>query len=141
MSANNRRDFLKKAGLGMLFAVPATMIANKLLMRGTFAHAQGAKGAAPAAGGGDTNLVMVKESDQQAKNLGYVEDANKADTKRFPKRATPEGKKQYCYNCMFYQAKGDPKTTKAAPCTLFPGKGVAAKGWCNSWAQNPKVQG
>lgn len=146
MSANNnRRDFLKKAGLGMIWAVPATLVANKLLFRGSVAQAQaGAKGkaaAAPAAGGADAALVMVKESDPQAQTLGYHENAAKVDTKKWTKRAGAAGQKQYCYNCMFYQAKGDAKTSKAAPCTIFAGKGVAAKGWCNSWTQNPKVQG
>jgi hypothetical protein len=42
---------------------------------------------------------------------------------------------------MFYKdTSGNPKASKAAPCTLFAGKGVASRGWCNSWAQNPAVK-
>jgi hypothetical protein len=123
---NNRREFLKKAALGVALGV-----AGQTLTKVT-AHAQtGAAG----------KLEMVKPADSTAQALGYVEDANKADVKKFPKRATPEGKKQFCYNCQFYQANNpDPKSVAAAPCLIFGGKGVKGAGWCNSWAQNPKVK-
>ncbi|SEN14684.1 High potential iron-sulfur protein [Luteibacter sp. UNCMF331Sha3.1] len=34
-----------------------------------------------------------------------------------------------CSNCNFYQGKAD---AAWGPCQLFPGKAVAAKGWCVS---------
>lgn len=83
----------------------------------------------------------LSESDPLAVSLGYIVDANKVDLKKWPKRAGPDGAKQFCYNCQFYQnASGDPKASKSAPCQIFPGKSVMAKGWCNTWTQNPKVK-
>lgn len=84
---------------------------------------------------------LVKESDPQAQALGYAEDANKVDTKKWPKRAGPDGKKQFCYNCQFYVSPTDPKKSATAPCQILSNKLVKAKGWCNTWVQNPKVTG
>lgn len=126
---SNRREFLKKSGIGLFWAVPMSLLAERLVFRPVPAHAQK-----------DAKLVMTSVNDPTAKALGYYEDATKVDTKKWPKRAGAEGAKQFCYNCMFYQTKEDPKKTTAAPCTLFAGKGVTAKGWCNSWAINPKVK-
>ena len=127
----NRREFLKLGAAGIGFASVA-----KILGFSSTAHAQGAA-AAPKAG----EAALVKESDALAKSLGYYEDAKKVDVKKWPKRAGAEGAKQYCYNCQFYQAKGDAKTSKQAPCTIFAGKAVKSHGWCNSWVQNPTVKG
>ena len=72
--------------------------------------------------------ALVGEGEPQAKTLGYVSDATKADTKRFPKYAAG----QNCGNCALYQGKaGD----VAGNCPLFAGKQVAAKGWCSAWAK------
>lgn len=82
-----------------------------------------------------TSDVVALDS-PTAKALGYVHDATKADIAKFPKRATAEGKTQFCSNCSF--AQGEPadlagQEGKWQGCTLFPGKKVATKGWCNSW--------
>lgn len=123
---NNRREFLKKAALGVALGVAGQTLTK------TTAHAQ------PGPAG---KLEMVKPTDSTAQALGYVEDANKTDVKKFPKRATTEGKKQFCYNCQFYQTtSADPKSVKAAPCMILASKGVTSAGWCNSWTQNPKVK-
>ena len=82
----------------------------------------------------------VNPKDKMSVDLGYVVDATKVDTKKWSKRAGAEGAKQFCYNCMFYQAKGDAKTSKVAPCQIFAGKTVPAKAWCNSWTLNPSVK-
>jgi len=130
MFESSRRSFLKITG-----AACAALAGAKLLQPNA-AQAQAPKAGAPA------NLVMVSESEPLAKSLGYHADASKVDNKAWPKHAGAEGAKQFCYNCQFYQTKeADPKATKAAPCTIFANKGVAAKGWCNSWTQNPKVKG
>jgi hypothetical protein len=72
--------------------------------------------------------AMVAPTDPQAAALGYVADATKADTKKFPKYAAG----QNCGNCALYQGKaGD----AAGNCPLFAGKQVAAKGWCSAWAK------
>ncbi len=70
----------------------------------------------------------VDEKDPQAVSLGYVADATKADTKKFPKYAAG----QVCNNCSLYQGKpGD----AAGGCPLFAGKQVSGKGWCSAWAK------
>lgn len=117
---NNRRDFLKLAGAGVIF----TALSGKLVPHKAFAASPG----------------PLSPKDPMAVQLGYYEDATKVDTKKWPKRAGAEGQKQWCYNCMFYQTQEDPVKTKEAPCQIFAGKSVKAKGWCNSWAQNPKVK-
>lgn len=79
---------------------------------GTLAHAQ----------------AMVDEKVPQAVALGYVADAKRVDTKRFPKFAAG----QVCSNCSLWQGK---PTDKAAACALFPGKLVAGPGWCSAWVK------
>ena len=72
--------------------------------------------------------AMLDEKDAQAAALGYVADAARADSKKFPKYAAG----QNCSNCVLYQGKaGD----KAGACPLFAGKQVAAAGWCSAWAK------
>lgn len=119
----SRRGFLKLSGLGLL----AATLGSKLVP--SIAQAQ-----TPPA-------TPVNEKDALAQSLGYHADAKKVDTKKWPKRAGAEGQKQFCYNCQFYQAKGDPKTTAEAPCQIFAGKSVKSHAWCNTWAPNPKVKG
>ena len=71
---------------------------------------------------------MVDEKDPQAIALGYVADAKRADTKKFPKFAAG----QNCANCALFQGKaGD----AAGGCPLFSGKQVAGAGWCSAWAK------
>ena len=124
MENNGRRGFLKLISTNFVMLLAA----RKVL-------AQGA-GAKP---GG--TLEMVKESDPQAQALGYYADAKKVDLKKWPKRAGGEGAKQFCYNCQFYQATGDAKKSKSAPCQILGMKGVTSLGWCNTWTQNPNVKG
>lgn len=66
------------------------------------------------------DLPHLSPSDPTASALKYVEDASKG-----------QGRKgsDACADCSFYQGK-----TGGAwgPCQLFPGKAVAAKGWCVS---------
>jgi hypothetical protein len=72
----------------------------------------------------------LSESDPTAKALGYVEDASKVDKTKFP--AYKPG--AHCANCNFFQGKA---SDAYAPCQIFPGKAVAAKGWCAS--HSPKA--
>ena len=121
---SQRREFLKKAGVTLFGA----WAAGQLTL--TTAMAQAPK-----------PLPLLSETDQMAKTLGYHADAGKVDTKKWTKRAGDAGKKQFCYNCVLYKAQGDVKASKQGHCTLFPKNDVAARGWCNSWAQNPQVKG
>ena len=70
----------------------------------------------------------LSEKDPQAAGLGYVEDATKTDTKKFPKYASG----QLCNNCVLYQGKA---SDALAGCAIFAGKQVVGKGWCNAWAK------
>jgi hypothetical protein len=65
--------------------------------------------------------------DPAAVALGYVEDAGKVNTKKYPGYA----KGSTCENCSKLQG-----TAGAAyrPCDLFPGKVVSVAGWCSGWA-------
>ena len=72
--------------------------------------------------------AMVDEKDAQAVALGYVADAKRVDTKKFPKFVAG----QNCTNCALYQGKA---SDKAAACPLFAGKLVAGPGWCSAWAK------
>jgi hypothetical protein len=70
----------------------------------------------------------LDEKDPQAVALGYVSDATRADSKRFPKYAAG----QQCGSCALYQGKpGD----AYGACPLFAARQVAAKGWCSAWAK------
>lgn len=72
--------------------------------------------------------AMVDENDAQAKALGYVADAAKADKAKYKQYAAG----QLCSNCALYQGK---PTDAAGGCALFPGKQVAGKGWCSAYAK------
>lgn len=72
--------------------------------------------------------AMVDEKDAQAAALGYVADAKRVDTKKYPKYAAG----QTCTNCSLYQGKA---ADKAGGCPLFAGKQVAGPGWCSAWVK------
>ena len=76
--------------------------------------------------------AKLDESNPTAVALGYKHDANEVDVDRFAKRATEEGKKQFCDNCLHYKTSDEEGW---GPCAIFPGFNVAAKGWCNVWVQ------
>jgi hypothetical protein len=135
-SQNGRREFLKFTGLG----VAGALVASRALRANAAPPAKTAA-ATPAAGATAAKTEVLKESDPQAVALGYKEDATKVDTKKWPKRATPDGQKQFCWNCQLYQSKSDkPGSVPQAPCTLFANKQVKGKGWCNSWVVNPNAK-
>jgi len=67
-------------------------------------------------------------TDPQAITLGYVADAAKVDVKKNPTYKPG----QRCANCLLLTGKeGD----AFRPCNVFPGKLVAATGWCRSWVK------
>ena len=103
VSIENRRQFLKFAIVGAV----AAPLAARLIVQPAFA----------------ADLPPLELDNPTAKALGYVEDHTKTDVKKHP-NYKPD---QDCLNCKFYGG-GEPRGT----CTLFPGKSVAAKGWCAS---------
>ncbi len=72
--------------------------------------------------------ALVDEKDPQAVALGYVAEAKRADSKKYPKFAAG----QNCASCALYQGKA---SDKAGPCPLFAGKQVASDGWCSAWSK------
>jgi hypothetical protein len=68
----------------------------------------------------------LSPADPKARAVGYLEDAAQVDARQYPAFA----RGQTCENCLQLQgAAGAPYR----PCTLFPGKLVAAAGWCSGW--------
>lgn len=72
--------------------------------------------------------TMLDEKDPQAVALGYVADAKRVDTKKYPKYAAG----QVCTNCAVYTGK---PTDKAGGCPIFGARLVAGPGWCSAWAK------
>jgi hypothetical protein len=64
--------------------------------------------------------AMLDPADPAAKGLGYITKSAIAD--------------QTCANCAQY--KGAAGSSKGA-CGIFPGKDVAAGGYCKAWAKKP----
>ena len=71
-----------------------------------------------------TDLPRVAEDDAMAKSLNYVHDATKVDAAKRPSD-------RFCSNCALYQGGDD---SEWGGCSIFPGKAVAAQGWCSVWA-------
>jgi hypothetical protein len=72
--------------------------------------------------------ALMDEKDPKAAALGYVGDAKKADTKKYPKYAAG----QTCGSCALFQGKA---ADKQGGCPLFAGKQVASSGWCSAWSK------
>lgn len=77
--------------------------------------------------------VKLTEDDPTAMALGYKNDATKVDVEKYPRRAGEEGAKQTCKNCSLYNVAEE--ADGWGPCTIFPGKTVAGKGWCSAWVE------
>jgi hypothetical protein len=65
----------------------------------------------------------LSEDDPQAQALGYRHDVADVDHADYQ-----EG--QTCANCQLYT---DPDAAEWGPCAVFPGRLVAAGGWCSAW--------
>ena len=74
--------------------------------------------------------AKVDEGEAAAVALGYRHDASQVDTEAHPKRAGAQGARQFCDNCALFE--GEPGD-QWAPCSIFQGRKVAGKGWCNAW--------
>ena len=82
--------------------------------------------------GATADVPKLDESNPTAIALGYKHDAEEVDVDRFAKRASEEGKTQFCDNCLHYKPSDEEGW---GPCAIFPGFVVAAKGWCNVWVK------
>lgn len=88
----------------------------------------GALAASRVAAQAASTAPVLSEADPQAVALGYKADATKVDKAKYPQHAAG----QVCSGCNFYQGK---PTDAMAPCQLFSGKQVAAKGWCSAYVK------
>ncbi len=125
MEDNKRRSFLK--------IIPIVAATAALGTHAGFSLAQAkkdekSKGKGDEKGAKGSELPHLSESDPQAQALGYKNDAKQVDTKKFANHK-PD---QQCQNCQQFQAKGKEEW---APCAIFPGKSVHAKGWCSAWVK------
>ena len=82
--------------------------------------------AAPAS----ADMPKLAMDDPQAKALSYVEDATSIDSAKQPRYQAG----QACSNCALFQ---DSNGAEWAGCSIFPGKLVAAAGWCSVYAPKP----
>lgn len=67
------------------------------------------------------DLPLLDPASAAARKLGYVSDASRA-------KSAPKGSS--CSSCGLYQGASG---SQRGPCPLFPGRAVAAGGWCSSW--------
>ncbi len=106
----SRRNFLKSLAV----AVPA----GSALLQVEVVHA--------------ADLPQLDPADPAAKALLYVHDVADVD-KSNPMAARFEAS-QNCANCAQIQGEDG---AEWRPCGIFPGKVVAANGWCSVWAPMP----
>jgi len=78
------------------------------------------------------DLPKLDPNDPTAKALVYVHDAADVDTSN-PLAARFEAG-QDCANCAQIQGEDG---AEWRPCGIFPGKAVAAAGWCSVWVAKP----
>lgn len=78
------------------------------------------------------DLPHLEEDDPTAQALFYHHDVADIDTSD-PRAANYE-EGEHCANCI--QIQGE-EGAEWRPCNLFPGKLVAANGWCSVWAAKP----
>jgi hypothetical protein len=113
----NRRSVLK-----------ATLMAPFAILLPRLAFSADAKHAAA--------MPDLTENDPLGGALKYKADASKAGPERADKKAT-------CANCAKFNkcspadsaCKPVAKNSPKAPCEIFMGKQVSAKGWCMSWTK------
>jgi hypothetical protein len=79
------------------------------------------------------DVPHVALDDPTAKALAYVEDVKNIDKAGVPGHARYE-EGQTCANCIQLQGEAG---AEWRPCNLFPGKLVAAAGWCSVWTKKP----
>src|SRR5690554_5479658 len=70
------------------------------------------------------DLPHLSEDDPVALALKYTHDATTASAR--------SSDTDVCDNCMHYSGDAG---SEWGPCALFPGKDVAAKGWCSGWVK------
>lgn len=121
----SRRSFIQKS-LAALAVVPVASaierVSGQSILKARYADAQ--------------SLGALPDNHPMASALGYVHDASKVDTAKFPKRAGDAGQNQFCENCQLLVQSGmkvEGKEGDWGKCALFNDGLVSHRGWCNSW--------
>ena len=109
------------------------LASRRLLSRRGFVKATGAAATVATTGFASsafasTELQRVNEDGTMAKALSYVHDARTVDAAKRPSD-------RFCHNCALFAGTQDDEWEK---CSIFPGKVVAADGWCSAWAPKAK---
>jgi len=81
--------------------------------------------------GGDP---LVSLDHPTAKALSYVHDGSTVDASKRVEKSGVAGAEQLCSNCQFYK-QVDGKEYGMCQLIPVPGKNVAGKGWCPTWAK------
>ncbi len=105
----SRRHFLMSSGVALLVPMGLAVVANRV-------HA--------------AELPHLEETDPTAAALGYKHDSTKVDAAKYPAHKP----NLICSGCSLVQGS-DAEAWR--PCGIFPGKSVAAKGWCAAFAAKP----
>ena len=74
-----------------------------------------------------SDLPQLSEDDPMAQAMKYTHDAATVD----PASRNNPAEVQNCANCALIQGEDG---AEWRPCQIFPGKAVAAAGWCSVWA-------
>lgn len=76
-----------------------------------------------------TENQKLAEDDPTAVSLGYKEKSTEVDAEKYPAHEAT----QLCGGCSLYSGAEEPW----GGCVIFPGKQVAAVGWCAAFAASP----
>lgn len=148
----DRRRFLKIAGSGAALVpiiglagcsggndsapaaasrpMPDATSAAKDAAKSMETEAKSAAAEVKAAAPSGAEMPKLSVDSPQAKALSYVEDATSVDSTKQPRYQTG----QACSNCALFQNSDG---AEWAGCSIFPGKLVAAAGWCSVYAARP----
>jgi hypothetical protein len=107
-------------------SVVSPMFSRREALRG-LAIAAGVVAALPCRQALSAAAPHLDVKDPAAVAVGYVESAATVDPKKYPSYSQGSN----CENCLQLQGAAG---AGYRPCTLFPGKLVAAAGWCSAWA-------
>jgi hypothetical protein len=103
---------------------------NKYLDRRSFVKvAAGTLAAAPLVVDAQSGDPRLAEDDPTAIALGYKEKSHEVDFSKYSNHSAD----QVCSGCTLYTGGEDPW----GGCPIFPGKQVAAKGWCSAFVVRP----
>ena len=109
--------------------IGAFMMIKKLDRRTFVKVAVGSLAAIPLVVSAQTDNPKLAEDDPTAVALGYKEISSEVDSETYPNH----DEAQLCSGCALYADGAD----GWGACAIFPGKQVAADGWCSAYAAKP----